>query len=166
MASRQTTALLATASAVLLAGSLFQGGIASAAPDPGPGPTDPSAGSQTPPPGAGVPDGPSVNKGAGARAAAAGDCRLYTWPIAQNGSNVYVRGGRFDCGNFATYQVQLRRARPVLPDVVVGTADGSGNGSVVAAGGCQGRNQYFGQTFSSTGNNIQGARGTDRKSVV
>lgn len=155
MAALHSKALLATASAVLLAGGLMQGaGLASAGPNDG-NATDPSASNQTPPPGAGTPDG----TGGGPTSRAAGDCRLFTWPVAQQGSSLFVRGGRFDCGNYATYRVELRKARPFWPDATIGFADGAGNGSVVASSGCQGRAQYFGQTFSSTGNNFSGNRG-------
>lgn len=139
---------------MIAAGAVTGVGMAQAAPAVPPS----SMSEQTPPAGVGTPDGPSIAPNGNSRAVAA-ECRLHTWPVAQSGGSVFVRGGRFDCANFATYNVEMRKVRNFQPDDRLSTVGGSGNGSVVASSACRGAGTYFGQTFSSTGSNYSGARG-------
>lgn len=85
-------------------------------------------------------------------------CRLAVWPVSQDYSTNWlgVAGGRFDCANYATYTVELRRARPIIPDVHLGTAWGQGNGTATAFAACDGRADYYGRVISSTGNRMDG----------
>lgn len=90
---------------------------------------------------------------------AAGNCRLHTWAVGQNGRGLGVQGGRFDCANPVGFRVQLRKDRKFLPDEVIGESWGYGNGAIRAYGVCKGRGTYLGETRSDTGNKKQGDRG-------
>ncbi len=92
-------------------------------------------------------------------AMAAGNCRLHTWAVGQQGQGLGVQGGRFDCANPVGFRVQLRKDRKFLPDEVIGESWGYGNGAIRAYGVCKGKGTYFGETRSDTGNKKQGDRG-------
>lgn len=101
----------------------------------------------------------SVPGPSGTDATVAAACRLHTWPVAQIGNELHVRGGRFDCANWSNWRVELHRNRQNWSDVKLATVYSGGNGSAVAIAGCDGRAEYYGRTISDTGNQVTGARG-------
>lgn len=111
-----------------------------------------------------MPDGPTIESpDAFDRSTAPGTqaaCRLDVWPVSQDYATNWlgVQGGRFDCANYATWTVELLRARPIIPDVVIGSQPGFGNGAEIATAPCEGRHDYYGKVISSTGNILEGPR--------
>lgn len=98
-----------------------------------------------------------AQEGAVANAVSAG-CRLHTWPAGQGNNWLGVQGGRFDCWNQVGFQVELKKERWWWYDQVLAVAHGYGNGAVVAYHPCAGSGVYYGNTKSSTGNELEGAR--------
>lgn len=87
-------------------------------------------------------------------------CELFTWEVGQSGNNLGVRGARQGCSDWGAITVELRKARPFMPDLNLAQASNSGTGYIdaVAYAGCNGRAQYFGKTISATGTTKEGPR--------
>ncbi len=88
----------------------------------------------------------------------AGSCRLVIWDVGwdMNTNWLGVQGARENCLNTATFTVELRKHRALLPDAVLGSVTGYGNQTARAYGACQGAGTYHGRIVSSTGTVLRG----------
>lgn len=74
-------------------------------------------------------------------------------------SNINGSGVRSGCSGTVTLTVRVRKDRPFMPDLTVGSNSATvGNATIWANGSCQGSGSYFTEVQSSSGNQLQSGR--------
>lgn len=87
-----------------------------------------------------------------------GACRLVVWDVGwdQAANWLGIQGGRENCENYASFNVELRKDLRLRPDPLIGSVRGVNNQIVRAFGACQGSGLYYGKVTSSTGRTLRG----------